>query len=361
MTSTPQIVLVKIDDFDLTQLPAEHRDITAPSFNRYLREFLELDNGKNGYFTNITVNNEYISFEPDTQAKEQSDDALDALQRGNYPKGKKIFEELLPKYPKNIVVLYNLGLVYSDEGNLKRAIELLSTATAVHQEHAHAWTALAIAYMRNSNLEKAIEAANAAFEIAEDDPYVLRTAGSLMAQAGNTKDALRILEKAAQVAPTDSITLFSLAECLIADDKEANKQRADGLYKKVMELAPGSPQADRAADRRREFAYQGFRKTGDLRQDAVMFCLDALKDLKGKSPQEIAAVAMEAATLGEGGLSVDDPTQKYQLRTLPGTYSGLNVVCILHTAVQQVAPGNDSGFDIKAEYEEALKLFGKNT
>lgn len=361
MTSTPHIVIVKIDEFDLTQLPKEHQDITDPSFKRYLKEHLELDNGKNGFFTNITIDNEYITFEPDNLAKEQSEIALDTLQRGNYPKGKKILEELLPKYPKNVVVLYNLGLVYSDEGNLSRAIDLLSTATIVNRKHAHAWTALAIAQMRNGDLVKAVEAAESAFEIAEDDPYVLRTTGSLMAQAGNTKDALRILEKAAQVAPSDSIALYSLAECLLAESAETNKKRADELYQKVMELAPGSPQAERAADRRRGFAYEHFRKEGELRLDAVMYCVDALKALSDKSTQEIAAIAMETATLGEGGLRIEDPDQKYQLRTLPGYYTGLNIVCILHTAIQKVAPGNDSGFDIKAEYEEALKVFKQNS
>jgi hypothetical protein len=31
----------------------------------------------------------------------------------------------------------------------------------------------------------------------------------------------------------------------------------------------------------------------------------------------------------------------------------------MYVALQQVVPGQDVGFDIKAEYEEALKLFNQ--
>jgi tetratricopeptide (TPR) repeat protein len=358
MTSKPQAVIIRIEDFDLTQLPEEHRNTKAPGFRQTLKYHLESDYNSAGYFADIIVDDECIRIEQDVDATEKSELALDSLQRGNYPKGKAILESLLPKYPMNAIVLYNLGMVYSDEGNLTGAIELLSKATQVNPKHAHAWVALAVAYMRNGDQNKALEAAKAAFKVAPDDPYVLRTAGSLTAQAGDTRGALDMLEKAVQTVPTDSIALYSLAECLRADDADKNRQRADELYKKVIELAaPGSPHAERAKDRRREFAYEGFRKGGELRPDAIMYCLDALQKFNTMSQREIAGVAMEAATLGQSGLDINNPDKKYQLRTLPDHYSGLNVVCILHTAVQKIAPGNDSGFDVQAEYEAALKLF----
>jgi len=33
------------------------------------------------------------------------------------------------------------------------------------------------------------------------------------------------------------------------------------------------------------------------------------------------------------------------------------VVCFMYVALEQVAPGQDIGFDLKAEYEEALRMF----
>jgi tetratricopeptide (TPR) repeat protein len=361
MTSKPQAAIIRIKDFEITKLPKGHRDINAPGFRQALKDCLEAEYNSDGYFANITVDIEYITIEQDVDATDQSELALELLQRGNYQKGKVILEGLLPKYPMNAVVLYNLGMIYSDEGDLSQSIDLLSQATKVSHDHAHAWVALAVAYMRNGNLDKAMESAKTALKVAPDDSYVLRTAGSLIAQAGNNTEALIMLEKAAKAAPNDSIALYSLAECLITDSADKNRQRADELYKRVIELAPGTPQAEQAKDRRRIFAYERFRKVGELRPDAVMYCLDALQKFSAMSSHDIAGVAMETATIGQSGLEVNNPDKTYQLRTLPGNYSGLNVVCILHTAIQKVAPGNNSGFDVQAEYEEALKLFNQKS
>ena len=361
MTSQQQAVLIKIEDFDLSNLPQEYRDLNAPGFEQALKDYLEADYNSAGYFATITVDYECIRIDQDVDATDQSELALEFLQHGNYVKGTVILEGLLPKYPKNTVLLYNLGMVYSDKGDLTHAIDLLTQATQVSHDHAHAWTALAVAYMRNGNLEKAIETAKTALTVGPDDPYVLRTAGSLIAQSGNKSEALVLLENAAKAAPHDSLALYSLAECLRTDSSDKNKQRADELYKRVIELAPGSPQAEGAKDRRRKIAYEGFRKVGELRPDAVMFCLDALQRLSTLSPKEVGGVAMETATLGQSGLDINNPGTTYEIRTLPGIYSGLNVVCILHTALQKAAPGNDSGFDIQAEYEEALKLFNQKS
>lgn len=357
MTSKPLAVIMRIEDFDLKPLPKAYRNINAPGFKQALKDYLEEDYGSAGLFAHIIVDNELIRIDKDVEATDQSEIALDLLQQGNYPKGKAILEKLLPKYPKNAIVLYNLGMIYSDEGNLLIAIDLLSQATKVYHNHAHSWVALAVAHMRNGNLDKAIESAKTALTIDPNDPYVLRTAGSLVARAGNNSEALSMLEKAAKEAPNDSIALYSLAESLITDDTNKNRRRADLLYKKVIELAPGSPQAEKAKDNRRKIAYEGFRKVGELRTDAIMYCLDALKKFSTMSSKDIAGVAMETATLGQSGLEVNNPSTLYQLRTIPGDYSGLHVVCILHAAIQKIAPGNDSGFDVQAEYEAALELF----
>lgn len=47
------------------------------------------------------------------------------------------------------------------------------------------------------------------------------------------------------------------------------------------------------------------------------------------------------------------------LSSIPGNYTGLNVICIMYAALERIAPGQDAGFDIKAEYDAALKLLNQ--
>ena len=62
--------------------------------------------------------------------------------------------------------------------------------------------------------------------------------------------------------------------------------------------------------------------------------------------------------LGPKGLSVADPSGKYTLRSLPGNFSGLQLLCIEYVGFKIIDPSVDIGFDIAAEYEEARRLYG---
>ena len=50
------------------------------------------------------------------------------------------------------------------------------------------------------------------------------------------------------------------------------------------------------------------------------------------------------------GFDVNDSTQKYQLRTLPGRFSGLHMVCLMDAAFKITDPTADIGFDLADEY-----------
>ncbi len=50
-----------------------------------------------------------------------------------------------------------------------------------------------------------------------------------------------------------------------------------------------------------------FAKPERLIRKAVEYCLHALRTFQGMSPQEVAGVAMETASLGQGGLDVNTP------------------------------------------------------
>lgn len=358
---TPNIAVIKIADYDLSGLPEAYQNPNAEGFEEYLKKHISEEYSADGQFTKVSIEQDTLIIAEDLEAKAKSDEGLDFLQRGIYPAGKDIFEELYAQYPTNPIVLYNLGMVYSDEGNLTKAIAMLANLTRIKPDYEHGWVALAVAYMRNEQINEANQAAQTAVKLAPSDPYALRTAGYIASKLSEDS-ASALLENAVRAAPKDPIALLALAENLLAThDDEAIKKRVSALLAQVIAAAPGSKHAERAEEISREFAHEKFRQANGLNQDAVNYCLSALKKLKGLSPQEIKGVALETATLGQSGLDVNNPDKTYQLRSIPGNYTGLNVVCIMYAALQQMVPGQDVGFDIKVEYEEALKLFNQKS
>jgi hypothetical protein len=57
-------------------------------------------------------------------------------------------------------------------------------------------------------------------------------------------------------------------------------------------------------------------------------------------------------------LDINDPDQKYSLRSLPGKFSGLHLCSIMYAAFKQFAPGEDVGIDFSKEYEAAISMRG---
>lgn len=356
---SPNIATIKIADYDLTGLPEAYQNPNAAGFKDYLIQHITDVSGADGLFYKVSIAQETVIIAEDFEAKAKSDEGLDALQHGIYPKGKAIFEALYAHYPTNAIVLYNLGMAYSDEGNLAKAIDLLANLTRIKPDYVHGWVALAVAYMRNNQDEAANQAAQTAVRLAPNDPYALRTAGYIASKLSE-ESASALLENAVRAAPKDPIALLALAENLLAIHKdEAIKKRVTALLTQVIAADPGSKHAERAEEILRGIAYDQFRQTKSLNQAAVNYCLKALETFKGMSHQEISGVAIETATLGQSGLDVNNPNKTYPLKTIPGNYTGLNVVCIMYAALQQVAPDQDVGFDIKAEYEAALRIFNQ--
>jgi hypothetical protein len=53
------------------------------------------------------------------------------------------------------------------------------------------------------------------------------------------------------------------------------------------------------------------------------------------------------------GLDVNNPEEQYTLRSIPGKFSGLHLLCIQYVGFQIIEPSLDLGFDLSAEYDAA--------
>jgi hypothetical protein len=60
--------------------------------------------------------------------------------------------------------------------------------------------------------------------------------------------------------------------------------------------------------------------------------------------------------LGTKGIKVNDPDKRYTLKSMEGTFSGLQLVCYQFVGFKRIAPQLDIGFDLSKEYEAALRI-----
>ena len=61
--------------------------------------------------------------------------------------------------------------------------------------------------------------------------------------------------------------------------------------------------------------------------------------------------------LGQSGLDYASPDKKYTLKTLPGeSFSGLELMCLMHAGFKRIAPEVDSGMDLNEPFLAALEL-----
>lgn len=93
--------------------------------------------------------------------------------------------------------------------------------------------------------------------------------------------------------------------------------------------------------------------------DAVFYMQGAMDQFAGKSKQEIGQVVMEIGLLGQGGLQINKPEVRYSLTSLPGDFSGLQLVSIMHAGIRLLDPKAETGTGLDREYEMAMALRGK--
>jgi hypothetical protein len=95
---------------------------------------------------------------------------------------------------------------------------------------------------------------------------------------------------------------------------------------------------------------------GSARPDAVMYCLAAMQKFKSMGAEKSKAITAEIAMLGRSGFDINNPAKKYTLKSLPGEYTGMQLVCHMYV-VKQMDPSLDAGIDLSREYEAAQALF----
>lgn len=339
----------------LPQMPGGSGDPKfAQATSRQLRDLFAL---LGGVVNSMSIGPQgiQVTWTPSAAGKPLSG-VIPILQQGRLGDGILLLELLLSAAPDDADVLYNLGMAYSDLGDLGLAIERLRRLLEIDPAYINGRVALGVALMRTAQSQEALAELLRAVQDAPDNPWAHRNLASVLLHLDQVSEGVEHMRQATELNPTDQLAWFGLGQALeLAQDTGA----ADEAYRQIMKLDEFTDTADKARQRLTAIAESKFHAAsrGAERMDAVMYCASAMEILEGKLPAELQKIAFEIAMLGTRGLNVNDSSVKYNIRSLPGEYSGLNLLCIEYVAFQQFAPQQDIGFDLTKEYRAALAIY----
>jgi tetratricopeptide (TPR) repeat protein len=225
-------------------------------------------------------------------------------------------------------------------------------------ENVNALVALGVALYRAGDSGAAKRRLEQALAIAPSNGYAHRNLAAIQGNLGERQGAIDHLRDAYRLMPDDQASAYGLAHALDEFGGEEGLEEADRLYKAAIALNPNSNLGELAKQARSRIAQKHMRaKGGGMRMDAVMYCLGALERFARMRRDEIQAVGLEIAMLGQRGIDVNNPDSLYTLRSIPDNFTGLHLMCLMYVAFKEIAPDYDIGFDLSTEYTAALEMF----
>jgi len=347
-----------VSDFDKSLLPTHARIPGTDDFREEVSKFIQKDFAEFGGRVRIVVSNETIQvvWSRDPKRPDPMQVVVGKLQRGEFAEAVLILELFRQKRPDDFHVLYNLGMGLSDMGQMGRAEAHRRHALEVAPENVDAMIALGVALVRQERNDEATDQFRAAVAVEPENPLALRNLGACLLQDGQIDEALPLLRSAYEKTPQDQQAVFGYAQALHVS---GNPAEADALYAKVIALDERSKTAEAAKRERSKLAEFSFRSSVPIgvRRDGVMYCIGALKQFSGMPEAEVERIGFEIALLGRSGIDANDPNKQYTLKSLPGQYSGVQLLCLMFVAFKQITPDKSIGFDLSAEYDIAKKMW----
>jgi tetratricopeptide (TPR) repeat protein len=351
---------ISLEDFDLSRLPVDEsllkgdKDLLAATVRAYYEDCFRNLGGS----TSILISGGKVSvtwFGGETLEQAVLDHAVSLLHQREFSAAEPLLRSVLGRDPKNGSALYNLGMMLSDSGRLDEAIECLKDLVHLREAGANGWVALGVAQKRKGLNDEALESLNKAALLEPDNGYALRNLAAVLGEE-SPRDALPFFVKATDLLPDDPNSHLGLSQCLLALGKD---ELADAALKRTIEIDPYGPLAEMARSLRTKLSEKFMREDSgaSTHGKAVDACLQALRIFEAGDAAKIQTIAFEVAMLGRSGLDINDPEQKYQLKTLPGQFSGLQLVALMYVGFRRIAPGLDAGIDLSKEYEQATELF----
>ena len=347
---------IRAGDFDLSLLPPEARTRGTAAFREAVREYLRREFQSFGGWSNVLVDdwNIQVTWAPDSQAPDPLEQVIRKLRRGDYGPAVTLLELFLSDRPDDVRILFNLGIALGEIDRLDEAEKYLRRVVELAPAMTNACVALGGILQRSGKTSEATQVLREAIRREPDNPWTQRTLGSCLLASGRIEEAQVCLQRTTELNPRDQQAWFGLAQSLERQGRTADAYRA---YRKVVEIDGRAALAETARSALQALAYKV--ACGIERPDAVMYCLDAIERFEKILRSQVRRIAIEIAMLGTKGLDVNNADRRYRLKSLPGGFSGLHLVCLMYVGFRIVAPEKNIGFDLSKEYTAAEALHAK--
>ncbi|MGV1016799.1 MAG: tetratricopeptide repeat protein [Fluviibacter phosphoraccumulans] len=256
-------------------------------------------------------------------------------------------------------VEYNLGICLSELGRIPESIAPLKRCLELNPKYMNAIAGLGVSYGRMRDFDQAEKVLRAGVQLDPENAYIKRNLGGVLLSAGKAVEGLPFLRQAASLMPSDPTFQMALAQCLESVGG-SHVDEAGKLYESIMIKHDGEPIAEAAKAGRNRISNTQLHEatSGSVRPDAIAYMQSAIQRFASMEKMEAAKVVMEIARLGEGGLKINDSDHRYTLNSIPGDFSGLQLLCMMHVGLKGLDPNADSGSGLDQEYEMAKRLEG---
>lgn len=291
----------------------------APQATDEVLQRVTLDYARRGYNAIVTIDEGFVRgvAVPD-RGIEPKEYLIGLLQQGFLEDALPSLE-ILAELVDDEDVEYNLGLCLSELGKVAASVEPLKRCLRIDPHHHDARTALGVSYSRLGEMEEAEGAFREVLQREPKHPYANRNLAALLARSGREQEALPLFRQALASAPEDMGATLGLADCLVALGGDGRSE-AEALYRSLLEKYPNHPVAEQVKAGLTRLAHSNLRSNlpAGVRLDAVMYMNTAMRRFANMERDVIGQIVLEIARLGETGLKINDPDQRYTLQSLEG-------------------------------------------
>lgn len=188
-----------------------------------------------------------------------------------------------------------------------------------------------------------------------DNFHALKNLGALYVKMEKYELAVEYLGKAIKENPDVTDVLMLYANSL---EKINDIEKASQFYKRVLKNGASYEVEIEAEESLTRIAMTELKSKG-FRVDVVMYLSDAIEKFSKLEKDKVQSISFEIATLGMDGIDINNSEKKFTLNTINGSFSGLQLVCMMFVGFKIIDDKLPPVADFMEEYKAALKMRGQ--